>query len=103
MAANLPKFDAGAHVDVVIAPEYLRQYSLAGNPADNSKYVLGVQREPQGRGGSMLMLRAFREGRRVFISPPRNHFPLRRGCDEVVPVCRRHRHHADAHHGAPAA
>ena len=79
VAANggeLPKFDAGAHVDVVIAPEYLRQYSLAGNPADNSKYVLGVQREPQGRGGSMLMLRAFREGRRVFISPPRNHFPL---------------------------
>jgi ferredoxin-NADP reductase len=79
VAANggdLPKFDAGAHVDVVIAPEYLRQYSLAGNPADTSKYVLGVQREPQGRGGSILMLRAFREGRRVFISPPRNHFPL---------------------------
>lgn len=72
----LPKFDAGAHVDVVIAPEYLRQYSLAGDPADDSKYVLGVQREPQGRGGSQLMLRAFREGRRVFISPPRNHFPL---------------------------
>jgi reductive dehalogenase len=79
VAANggeLPKFDAGAHIDVVIAPEYLRQYSLAGNPADNSIYVLGVQREPQGRGGSILMLRAFREGRRVFISPPRNHFPL---------------------------
>lgn len=79
VAANggeLPKFDAGAHIDVVIAPEYLRQYSLAGDPADNSKYVLGVQREPQGRGGSILMLRAFREGRRVFISPPRNHFPL---------------------------
>ncbi|ARQ02612.1 2Fe-2S iron-sulfur cluster-binding protein [Pseudorhodoplanes sinuspersici] len=79
VAANggeLPRFDAGSHVDVVIAPEYLRQYSLAGNPADNSKYVLGVQREPQGRGGSILMLRAFREGRRVFISPPRNHFPL---------------------------
>ena len=73
---DLPKFDAGSHVDVVIAPEYLRQYSLAGDPADNSKYVLGVQREPEGRGGSMLMLRAFREGRRVFISPPRNHFPL---------------------------
>jgi reductive dehalogenase len=76
---ELPKFDAGAHVDVVIAPEYLRQYSLAGDPADNSKYVLGVQREPQGRGGSILMLRAFREGRRVFISPPRNHFPLEEG------------------------
>ena len=28
-------------------------------------------------GGSALMLRAFREGRRVFVSRPRNHFPLR--------------------------
>jgi reductive dehalogenase len=72
----LPEWDAGAHVDVVIAPEYLRQYSLAGDPADATRYVLGVQREPQGRGGSMLMHRAFREGRRVFVSPPRNHFAL---------------------------
>jgi reductive dehalogenase len=74
--AVLPPFDAGAHVDVVIAPEYLRQFSLAGDPADGSNYVLGVQRELQGRGGSSLMHRVFREGRRVFVSPPRNHFPL---------------------------
>ena len=46
----LPPFDAGAHVDIVIAPEYQRQYSLAGDPADRSKYVLGVLREPAGRG-----------------------------------------------------
>jgi len=72
----LPAFDAGAHVDVVIAPEYVRQFSLAGDPADRARYVLGVQRERAGRGGSMLMLRAFREGRRVFVSPPRNHFLL---------------------------
>ncbi len=72
----LPAFEAGAHVDVVIAPEYLRAYSLAGDPADRSRYVLGVLREPAGRGGSMLMHRAFREGRRVFVSPPVNHFPL---------------------------
>jgi reductive dehalogenase len=72
----LPGFDAGAHVDVVIAPEYLRQYSLAGDPADRTKYVLGVQAEPNGRGGSKLMHRAFRAGRRVFVSAPRNHFPL---------------------------
>ncbi len=82
--ASLPDWDAGAHVDVVIAPEYLRQYSLAGNPADTSKYVLGVQREPQGRGGSMLMHRAFREGRRVFISPPRNHFPLQEAATHTL-------------------
>ena len=77
--APLPPFDAGAHIDVVIAPEYQRQYSLAGDPADTSRYVLGVLREgPEngGRGGSALMHRAFREGRTVFITKPTNHFPL---------------------------
>jgi len=73
---DLPPFEAGGHIDVVIAPEYLRQYSLAGDPADRSRYVLGIQREASGRGGSILMHRVFREGRRVFVSPPRNHFPL---------------------------
>jgi reductive dehalogenase len=77
--APLPPFDAGAHIDVVIAPEYLRPYSLAGDPADRSRWVLGVQREDPaqgGRGGSALMHRAFREGRTVFVSRPRNHFAL---------------------------
>ncbi len=73
---ELPPFDAGAHIDIVIAPEYQRQYSLAGDPADRSTYVLGVLREPKGRGGSALMHRAFREGRRVFVTRPANHFPL---------------------------
>ncbi|MBT9457705.1 MAG: 4Fe-4S dicluster domain-containing protein [Burkholderiaceae bacterium] len=75
----LPQVEAGAHVDVVVAPEYLRAYSLAGNPADRSRYVLGVQQEPLargGRGGSLLMHRVFREGREVFVTRPRNHFPL---------------------------
>jgi ferredoxin-NADP reductase len=76
---QLPPFEAGGHIDVVIAPEYQRPYSLAGDPADRSRYVLGVLREPPesgGRGGSALMHRAFREGRRVFVSRPVNHFAL---------------------------
>ncbi|MEZ5739840.1 MAG: 4Fe-4S dicluster domain-containing protein [Burkholderiaceae bacterium] len=74
--APLPAFDAGAHIEVIIAPEYPRQYSLAGDPQDRSRYVLGVQREPRGKGGSMLMHRAFREGKRVFVSKPANLFAL---------------------------
>jgi reductive dehalogenase len=79
---SLPAFEPGAHIDVVIAPEYQRAFSLAGDPADRGRYVLGVLREPppsqggHGRGGSALMHRAFREGRRVFIGRPVNHFPL---------------------------
>ncbi|QPC85353.1 2Fe-2S iron-sulfur cluster binding domain-containing protein [Mesorhizobium sp. NBSH29] len=72
----LPPFEAGAHIDVVVAPEYFRQYSLAGDPADRSRYVIGVLREDEGRGGSKLMHRIFDAGRKVFVSRPINHFPL---------------------------
>ncbi len=72
----MPAFDAGAHIDVVVAPEFLRQYSLSSDPADRSKYQIVVLREDGGRGGSKLMHRIFNEGRKVFISKPINHFPL---------------------------
>ncbi|MCY4360655.1 MAG: 2Fe-2S iron-sulfur cluster-binding protein [Gammaproteobacteria bacterium] len=74
---DLPAFDAGAHIDVVVAPEYFRQYSLSGDPADRSKYQVGVLKEEEGRGGSKLLHDIFIEGRRIFISRPVNHFPLR--------------------------
>ena len=73
---KLPEWTAGAHLDVLVAPEYLRQYSMSGNPADNSRYQIGVLREDDGRGGSALMRRIFEEGRQVFISKPINHFGL---------------------------
>ncbi|QXT39033.1 reductive dehalogenase [Gymnodinialimonas ceratoperidinii] len=72
----LPKWRAGAHLDIVVAPEFLRQYSMCGDPADRSRYQIAVLREEAGRGGSKLMHRIFTEGRRVFISRPINHFPL---------------------------
>ncbi|QBX99993.1 reductive dehalogenase [Rhodophyticola sp. CCM32] len=72
----MPEWTAGAHLDIVVAPEFLRQYSMSGDPADRSKYQIGVLRKDQGRGGSKLMHRIFSEGRRIFISKPINHFPL---------------------------
>ncbi|WP_316015280.1 2Fe-2S iron-sulfur cluster-binding protein [Roseobacter sp. HKCCA0434] len=73
---ELPEWSAGAHLDIVVAPEFLRQYSMSGDPADRSVYQIGVLREEAGRGGSALMHRIFTEGRRVFVSRPINHFPL---------------------------
>ncbi len=73
---DLPEWTAGGHLDLVVAPEYLRQYSMSGDPADRSVYQIGVLREDQGRGGSALLHRIFVEGRRVFVSKPINHFPL---------------------------
>ncbi len=74
--SDMPLVTAGAHVDVVVAPEFFRQYSLSGDPADRSKYQIAVLREDSGRGGSALMHRIFEPGRKVFISDPINHFPL---------------------------
>ncbi|MEH6646902.1 reductive dehalogenase [Sulfitobacter sp.] len=73
---DLPEWEAGAHLDIVVAPEFLRQYSMSGNPADRSIYQIAVLREDEGRGGSKLMHRIFTQGRRVFISRPINHFGL---------------------------
>lgn len=72
----LPKATAGAHIDVVVAPEYFRQYSLSSDPDQQDHYDIAVLREDNGRGGSLLMHRIFTESRKVFISKPINHFPL---------------------------
>ncbi|MEM6826010.1 MAG: reductive dehalogenase domain-containing protein [Pseudomonadota bacterium] len=74
--AELPEWRAGAHLDIVVTPEYLRQYSLCGDPADRSRYQIAVLREAAGRGGSMLLHRIFAKGRKVFVSKPINHFEL---------------------------
>jgi ferredoxin-NADP reductase len=73
---DLPRWTAGAHLDIVVAPEYLRQYSMCGDPADRSCYESAVLQEPAGRGGAQLMHRIFEPGRRVFVSKPINHFEL---------------------------
>ncbi|HCH33525.1 MAG TPA: NAD-binding oxidoreductase, partial [Oceanospirillaceae bacterium] len=72
----LPAATAGSHIDVLIAPEFLRQYSLSSDPADTSHYQIAVLHEDQGRGGSALMQRIFTAGRKVFVSKPTNHFPV---------------------------
>ena len=73
---KLPEWKAGSHIDVLVAPEFLRAYSMSGNPQNRQKYQVAVLREDEGRGGSLLMHRIFAQGRTVFISPPINHFEL---------------------------
>jgi reductive dehalogenase len=81
---DLPAWTAGAHLDIVVAPEFLRQYSMSGDPADRSTYQIAVLREDAGRGGSKLMHRIFNAGRRIFISHPINHFPLDQSATKSV-------------------
>ncbi|SIK10530.1 ferredoxin [Mycobacteroides abscessus subsp. abscessus] len=74
---DLPRFEAGAHIDVHIAPGLIRQYSLCNDPDERHRYVVCVQRDAAGRGGSRALHNTLRTGQKVQISLPRNHFPLR--------------------------
>lgn len=72
----LPSFEAGAHIDITVTPQFIRQFSLASDPADRGKYLVGVLREDQGRGGSIKIHQMLKPGVPVVVSQPRNHFPV---------------------------
>ncbi|MFD9890041.1 PDR/VanB family oxidoreductase [Amycolatopsis sp. NPDC059027] len=72
----LPPWRPGAHVDLVLRPGLVRQYSLCGNPGDRSTLQVAVLRERAGRGGSEFVHDDLRAGDLVRIRGPRNHFPL---------------------------
>ncbi|MEU4742820.1 PDR/VanB family oxidoreductase [Actinosynnema sp. NPDC023658] len=72
----LPAWEPGAHVDLVLGPDLVRQYSLCGDPADRSAFQVAVLREPSGRGGSQHVHSALVEGGTVRLRGPRNRFPL---------------------------
>lgn len=74
--AALPAWAPGAHVDLVLAPDLVRQYSLCGDPSDPGVWRIGVLREPEGRGGSEFVHEKLREGDVVDVRGPRNNFPL---------------------------
>ena len=73
---SLPMFSAGSHIDVEIRPGLVRQYSLCNDPTEQHRYVIGVLRDPNSRGGSIAVHDQLQEGQSIRISPPRNHFPL---------------------------
>ncbi len=72
----LPKVAAGAHIDVHLPGGLVRSYSLAGNPHDRSRWLLGVLREANGSGGSRTMHERVRVGGSLRVNAPRNAFPL---------------------------
>lgn len=72
--ADLPAWQPGAHIDLVIDGVPTRQFSLCGDPADLSSYRLAILREAEGEGGSRYVHDVLREGDEVGIQGPRNHF-----------------------------
>ncbi|MFF3612199.1 PDR/VanB family oxidoreductase [Streptomyces sp. NPDC002580] len=76
LGAELPPWEPGAHIDVVLGAGLERQYSLCGDPADRRAWRIAVLREAAGRGGSAHVHGRLREGDGVRVRGPRNHFAL---------------------------
>ncbi|MGW1027896.1 PDR/VanB family oxidoreductase [Streptomyces sp. NPDC002577] len=73
---QLPGWEPGAHIDLVLGPDLVRQYSLCGDPDDTSVLQVAVLREAAGRGGSLHVHDKLAEGDTVRVRGPRNHFAL---------------------------
>jgi vanillate O-demethylase ferredoxin subunit len=72
----LPAWSAGAHIDVRLDHETVRQYSLCGASGARDAYRIAVKNVPDSRGGSRAMHQRVSVGDTLFISGPRNHFAL---------------------------
>jgi ferredoxin-NADP reductase len=73
---DLPPWRPGAHIDVILPNGLTRQYSLCGDPADPSRYIVGVLNAPNSRGGSSYIHESLTPGDTVTVRGPRNHFRL---------------------------
>ena len=77
VAANgrdLPPWEPGAHIDLILHGGVERQYSVCGDPADRTRYRVAILREPHGRGGTRFVHDDLATGDAIRIRGPRNHF-----------------------------
>jgi len=74
--ASLPPFEPGAHLDLHLPNGLVRQYSLTNDWRERDRYVIGVGRAADSRGGSEYVHGHIRTGTQLKISAPRNNFPL---------------------------
>ncbi|GCE37917.1 Flavodoxin reductases (ferredoxin-NADPH reductases) family 1; Vanillate O-demethylase oxidoreductase [Rhodococcus wratislaviensis] len=73
---KMPRWEPGAHIDVLLGPELERQYSLCGDVNDERTLRVAVLREPDSRGGSQWVHERLSVGDKIRIRGPRNHFRL---------------------------
>jgi len=73
---ELPEFTPGSHLDVHLPNGLVRNYSLTNDWRERNRYVVGVGRAADSRGGSSYIHSSVRAGQQIKISAPRNNFPL---------------------------
>jgi ferredoxin-NADP reductase len=73
---ELPPFSPGAHIDVHLTNDLVRQYSLCGDPSDKKRYYIAVLADRMGRGGSLYIHEKLKVGDALSVSLPRNLFSV---------------------------
>jgi vanillate O-demethylase ferredoxin subunit len=73
---DLPAFTPGAHLDLHLPNGMMRNYSLTNDWRERNRYVVGVGRAADSRGGSSFIHSSVRAGMQIKISAPRNNFAL---------------------------
>ena len=72
---DLPGWTAGSHIDLQVG-DYVRKYSLCGDPADRRRLQVAVRKDDAGRGASAHIHEVLTEGAHIRIRGPKNHFRL---------------------------
>ena len=80
---QLPAWTPGAHIDVLLGDDLVRQYSLCGSPGDQHTWRIGVLLDANGRGGSRRVQETLHVGDAVAVRGPRNHFPLHAAAEYI--------------------
>src|SRR5215204_2055188 len=68
---DLPAWEPGAHIDLMLSDGLTRQYSLCGDPRDAGVWRVGVLLDPKSRGGSRHVHENLTEGTTVRVRGPR--------------------------------
>ncbi len=77
--STLPAFEPGAHIDVHLLDDMVRQYSLYNPSSETDRYRICVLKDPNSRGGSITLHDQVKVGDHLRISEPRNLFPMASG------------------------
>jgi len=81
---DLPPFSAGSHIDLHLPNGMVRSYSLFNSPAERHRYLVGVLKDRDSRGGSRFVHEQLRVGSAISIAAPRNHFELNESAAQSV-------------------
>lgn len=81
---TLPRFSAGAHIDLHLPNGITRSYSLCNDQNETQRYIVAVANDRSSRGGSRFINNDLLPGTELSVSPPRNHFRLNEQANNFV-------------------